>query len=97
MKLTDKYYVDKDGDMVRCLRHHNRECVETQAEPFHAKLKIISVASLNNGCYFGLQDENGKIYKMNDVMFGEYITQKDVFLEDDWKFYKQGVAYSIGI
>jgi hypothetical protein len=97
MKLTDKYYVDKDGDMVRSLRHRNRNNVEVLAEPFHAKLKIVSVASLNSGCYFELQDENGKIYKMNDVMLGEYIAQKDVFLEGDWKFYKQGIAYSIGI
>ena len=43
------------------------------------------------------EDENGKTYCMNDVLFREYIEKNDVFVEGDWQFYQQGTAFSIGL
>ena len=43
-----------------------------------------------------MKDENGKLYYMNDAMFEKYITSHEVVLEENWNFYKQGNAYSIG-
>ena len=95
MKVTKKYYVDKDDNMIGYTRYRKTDRIERPAEPFHAKLKICSIGWLNSGVYFILEDENGKIYNMNDVMFREYIKQKDVFLEGDWNFYQQGSSFSI--
>ena len=97
MNKTKKYRVDKNGNMVGYYRHRSINDVEVQAEPFHAKLKVIGIGWLNSGCYFVLQDENGKTYNMNDTMLREYIGKNDVYLEGDWQFYQQGTSYSIGL
>jgi hypothetical protein len=96
MKLTKKYYVDTEGNMIGYPRYRH-EKIEKTAEPFHAKLKIVRVGWLNSGCYFELQDKNGNIYSMNDIMFKKYIAQNDVYIEGDWNFYQQGTAFSIGL
>lgn len=96
MKKAKRYYVDKCGNMIGYIRYHSGK-TEMPAEPFHAKLKIIYIGWLNSGCYFELQDENGKIYSMNDVMLRKYIEKNDVYLEGDWNFYQQGTAFSIGL
>ena len=97
MNLAKKYYVDADGNMIGYTRYRKNDKIEVPAEQFHARLKIVRVGWLNSGFYIELQDENGKTYNMNDVMFKEFIKQKDVFLEGDWKFYQQGTAFSIGL
>lgn len=96
MKETKKYYVDEEGNMLGYPRYHSVK-FEKPAASFHAKLKIIGVGWLNSGFCLELQDENGKTYNMNDVMFREYLNQKDIHLEGDWKFYSQGIAFSIGV
>ena len=97
MKLVKKYYVDKNGDMIGYPRYCTSEKAETPAEPFSAKLKIVRIGWLNSGFFIELQDENGKMYNMNDTMFREYISQKDLYLEGDWNFYQQGISFSIGL
>lgn len=97
MKLTKKYYVDKNGDMIGYTRYRSTDKIETSAEPFHARLKIVRVGWLNSGFCLELQDENGKTYNMNDVMFREYIAQKDLYLDGDWNFYQQGTSFSVGL
>jgi len=97
MNLTKKYYVDKNGDMIGYTRYRSSDKIEMPAESFHAKLKIIRVGWLNSGFCLELQDENGKSYNMNDVMFREYIARNDLCLEGDWNFYQQGTSFSIGI
>lgn len=98
MRITNKYYVDKNGDMVGYPnRYYGSKGIEVPAEPFHAKLKIIEIGWLNSGFCIKLQDENGKMYNMNNVMFKEYLTQSDTYLEGDWNFYKQGNSFSIGL
>ena len=97
MKKAKKYYVDKDGNMIGYTRYRTLEKTEMPAEPFHAKLKIIHIGWLNSGCYFELQDENGKMYSMNDIMLRKYIEKNDVYLEGDWNFYQQGTVFSIGL
>lgn len=97
MKLAKKYYVDKNGDMIGYTRYRSNDKIEQQAEPFHAKLKIVRVGWLNSGFCLELQDENGKTYNMNDVMFREYIDRKDVYLEGNWNFYQQGISFSVGL
>lgn len=97
MKLAKKYYTDKNGNMIGYTRYRHDEKTEMPAEPFHAKLKIVRIGWLNTGCCFGLQDENGKTYNMNDVMLREYIENNDVYLEGDWQFYQQGTSFSIGL
>ena len=94
--LTDKYYEDKSGKMLRYPKYCNDK-VEVEARPFSTKLRIIRIGWLNTGCYFDLEDENGKVYSMNDVMFSNYITNKNLYIEGDFDFYKQGIAYSIGL
>ena len=71
--------------------------IEQPAEPFHAKLKIVRIGWLNSGFFLELQDENGKTYNMNDVMFRKYLDRNDMYLEGDWNFYQQGTAFSIGL
>ena len=96
MNKAKKYYVDEDGNMIGYPRYIS-EKTEVLPEPFHAKLKIVGIGWLNSGCYFSLEDENGKIYNMNDIMFKNYIKQNDIHIEGDWDFYQQGTAYSIGL
>ena len=97
MKLVKKYYVDKNGDMIGYTRYRTSEKIETPAETFSAKLKIVRIGWLNSGFCIELQDKNGKMYNMNDTMFREYIAQKDLYLEGDWNFYQQGTSFSIGL
>lgn len=97
MRATNKYYVDKNGDMIGYTRYIAGEKHEMPAEQFHAKLKIVRIGWLNSGFCLELQDENGKTYNMNDVMFREYLAQNDLYLEGDWNFYKQGTSFSIGL
>lgn len=97
MKITDKYYVDRHGDMIGYTRYYNSEKIEVPAEPFHSKLKIVKVGWLNSGFCLEVQDENGKTYNMNDTMFRKYLEQNDMYLEGDWNFYKQGTSFSIGL
>lgn len=97
MNKAKKYYVDKDGNMVGYTNRYRFEKTEMPAEVFHAKLQIKRVGWLNNGFYFELEDENGKTYCMNDVLFRKYIEKNDVFIEGDWQFYQQGTAFSIGL
>lgn len=97
MRRAKKYYVDEKKNMIGYTRNHRFEKTEKPAEMFHARLKISKVGWLNNGFYFVLEDENGKTYCMNDVLFREYIEKNDVFVEGDWNFYQQGTAFSIGL
>lgn len=96
MNKAKKYYVDENGNMVGYTRYC-RNKTEMPVEPFHAKLKIVGINWLNTGCCFKLQDENGKTYNMNDIMFREYFEKNDMYLEGDWNFYQQGMAFSIGL
>lgn len=97
MNLAKKYYIDENGNMIGYTRYHKSDKTEVVANPFHAKLKITGIGWLRNGICIGLQDENGKTYNMNDVMFKEFIKQNELFLEGDWNFYQQGTAFSIGL
>lgn len=97
MNKAKKYYVDKDGNMIGYPRHHRNDKTEMLPEVFYGKLKIIGIGWLNSGFYLSLQDENGKVYNMNNIMFKEYVKQNDVYIEGDWDFYQQGTAYSIGL
>lgn len=97
MKLAKKYYVDKNGNMIGYTNRYRLEKIEMPAEMFHAKLQIKQVGWLNSGFYFILEDENGKEYYMNDVLFRKYIEKNDMFIEGDWQFYQQGIAFSIGL
>ena len=97
MNIAKKYYVDKNGDMVGYTRYRSADKIEMPAETFHAKLKVVRIEWLNSGFCLELQDENGKTYNMNDVMFREYIARNDVHLEGDWNFYQQGTSFSIGL
>lgn len=97
MRATNKYYVDENGNMIGYVRYSTSDTYEMPAKQFHAKLKIVRIGWLNSGFCLELQDENGKTYNMNDVMFREYIKNNDVFLEGDWNFYQQGTAFSIGL
>lgn len=98
MNKAKKYYVDNDGNMIGYARFRYLDSkIEMSAEPFHARLKIVKIGWLNSGCYFELQDKNGKTYNMNDVMLRKYIEKNDVYLEGDWQFYQQGTSYSIGL
>lgn len=97
MNTTKKYYVDKNGNMIGYTRYCSADKIEMPAELFHAKLRIVRVGWLNSGFCLELQDENGKTYNMNDVMFREYIAQKDLYLDGDWNFYQQGISFSIGL
>ena len=99
MRKTNKYYVNEKGNMIGYTNNHlkYKSKTEVPAEQFHAKLKIVRVGWLNSGFYFVLEDENGKTYCMNDVLFREYIEKNDVFVEGDWQFYQQGTAFSIGL
>lgn len=94
MRLTNKYHIDEEGNMIGYTRY--RKGIQVAAEPFHGKLKIVHIGLLNTGCYFELQDEQGKTYSMNDIMFEKYIDNNDVYIEGNWKFYQQGTAFSIG-
>lgn len=96
MKKAKRYYVDGRGNMIGYTRDYFGDKVEMPAETFHSKLKIVGVGWLNSGVCFGLKDENGKTYNMNDVMFEKYIKQNDVFIEGDFDFYQQGTSFSIG-
>lgn len=96
MNITKKYYVDKDGNMIGYPRFAPTKN-EVEAKPFHSKLKISRIGWLNNGFFIELEDESGKTYSMNDVMFSDYIAHNDVYIEGDFNFYKQGTAYSIGL
>ena len=96
MNITNKYYVDKNGDMLGYPRYMPVKN-EVEAKPFHAKLKIARIGWLNSGFFIELEDESGKTYSMNDIMFRNYIAQNDVYIEGDFNFYKQGTAYSIGL
>ena len=97
MNKAKRYYVDKDGDMIGYTRYSKLEKTEMPAEMFHAKLKIICIGWLNSGFYLILEDENGKRYCMNDVLFRKYLEKNDMFIEGDWQFYQQGTAFSIGL
>ena len=97
MNKAKKYYIDNNGNMVGYTRYYRFEKTEMPAKIFHAKLQIKKVGWLNSGFYFVLEDENGKTYCMNDVLFREYIEKNDVFVEGDWQFYQQGTAFSIGL
>lgn len=97
MKRTQKYYVDKDGNMIGYTRYRTSDKTEMPAAPFSAKLRIVRIGWLNSGFCIELQDENGKTYNMNDTMFREYIAKKDLYLEGDWNFYQQGTSFSIGL
>lgn len=97
MNKAKKYYVNNDGNMIGYTRHYRFEKFEMPAEKFHARLQIKKVGWLNNGFYFVLEDENGKTYCMNDVLFREYLEKNDIFIEGDWQFYQQGTAFSIGL
>ena len=97
MNKAKKYYIDNDGNMIGYTRYYNRERMEMPAEMFHARLKIKRIGWLNIGCYFELEDENGKTYSMNDLMLKRYLEHNDIFLEGDWNFYQQGTAFSIGL
>lgn len=97
MNKSKKYYVDKNENMIGYTRNSRTEKIEKPAKIFHAKLKISKVGWLNNGFYFVLEDEDGKTYSMNDVLFREYIEKNDIYIEGDWNFYQQGTAFSIGL
>ena len=73
MNKAKKYYVDNDGNMIGYTRYHRNEKIEKQPEMFHAKLQIKRVGWLNSGFYFILEDESGKEYYMNDVLFRKYL------------------------
>lgn len=96
MNKAKKYYVDENGNMVGYTRYC-RNKTEMPVETFHARLKVVGIGWLNCGCYFILQDENGKTYSMNDIMLREYIENNDLCLEGDWNFYQQGTSFSIGL
>lgn len=96
MNITNKYYVDKNDHMIGYPKHRSDK-IEKPAEKFHAKLKIARIGWLNSGFFIELEDEAGKTYSMNDMMFRNYVAQNDVYIEGDFNFYKQGVAYSIGL
>lgn len=95
MNKTNNYYIDNNGDMIGYPRYY-LEKIEQAAAPFYGKLKMIAMHRNNSSVYFILEDENGKHYYMNDSMFEKYITSHEVVLEENWNFYKQGNAYSIG-
>lgn len=100
MNPAKKYYVDKNGNMIGYTRYRSADKIEMPAESFHAKLKVVGVGWLNSGFCLELQDENGKTYNMNDIMFREYIARNDVCdvcLEGDWNFYQQGTSFSVGL
>lgn len=97
MNTAKKYYVDKDGNMIGYTRYRHDDKTEMPAEQFHAKLKIKRIGWLNSGFCLELQDENGKTYNMNDIMFREYLVRNDMYLEGDWNFYQQGTSFSIGL
>lgn len=96
MRKAKRYYVDENGNMIGYNRGYSNNKVEVPANTFRSKLKIVGVGWLNNGVCFSLMDESGKVYNMNDVMFGKYIKQNDVFIEGEFDFYQQGTAFSIG-
>lgn len=95
MNKTNNYYIDTNGDMIGYPRYAH-EKIEQTAAPFYGKLKMIAMRRNNSSVCFTLKDENGKLYYMNDSMFEKYITSHEVVLEENWNFYKQGNAYSIG-
>ena len=97
MNKAKKYYVDKDDNMIGYTRYCRVDKIEKPAEMFHARLQIKKVGWLNSGFYFILEDENGKEYYMNDVLFRKYLEKNDMFIEGDWQFYQQGTAFSIGL
>lgn len=97
MNKAKKYYVDTNENMIGYPRYCITEKIEKPAKIFHAKLKIIRIGWLNNGFYFEFEDETGKTFCMNDVMFNDYIEKNDIYIEGDWNFYQQGTAFSIGL
>ena len=97
MNKAKKYYVDKDNNMIGYTKYYRTEKIEKPAEPFHAKLKVIDFRLLNSGFYFVLEDENGKAYSMNDVLFDKYLKKNTIYFEGNWNFYQQGTAFSIGL
>ena len=97
MNKAKKYYVDKDNNMIGYTKYYRTEKIEKPAEPFYAKLKVIDFKLLNSGFYFVLEDENGKTYSMNDVLFDKYLNKNTIYFEGNWNFYQQGTAFSIGL
>lgn len=97
MNKAKKYYVDKDNNMIGYTKYCRTEKIEKPAEPFRAKLKVIDFRLLNSGFYFVLEDENGKTYSMNDVLFDKYLKKNTIYFEGNWNFYQQGTAFSIGL
>ena len=97
MRKAKRYYADDDGNMIGYTRHYRGNKTEIPAETFHSKLKITRVGWLNSGFFIELQDENGKIYSMNDIMFRKYLEQNEMYIEGDFNFYQQGTSFSIGL
>ena len=95
--ITSAAFVDENGNMIGYMRYKNGKEIEKPAEPFHAKLKVIDFRLLNSGFYFVLEDENGKTYSMNDVLFDKYLKKNAIYFEGNWNFYQQGTAFSIGL
>lgn len=100
MRKTKKYYIGSQGMMVHRANKYDitsKRVTEKMAIPFHGKLKLTGLGWLNNGVLFYLEDKNGVIYVMNDVMMRDCIKGTDIFIEGKWDFYQQGTSYSIGL
>lgn len=97
MNKAKKYYVDRNGNMIGYPKYMETDRIEKEPYCFKGRLKIQYIGWLNKGFYLILEDENGNTFSMNDVMFKDYVSRNDIYLNGKWTFYSQGMAYSIGL
>lgn len=95
MNKAKKVKVDENGNMIRNCKYKSG----TEIEPYiyDGKLTIKGVGWQNSGVYFILDGEDGKKYYMSDVEFKNYIKKKELIIDGQFEFLKQGVIQSIGL
>jgi hypothetical protein len=95
MNKAKKVKVNENGDMIRNCKYESGTEIETYI--YDGKLTIKSVGWQNSGVYFILNGEDDKQYYMSNVEFKNYIKKKELIIDGQFEFLKQGVIQSIGL
>lgn len=87
-------------DMVRKTNHADMKVckeMDTQDFTFKDELRLIRIGWQNSGCYIELEGSKGNKIYMSHSQFNNLLENKEVKIDGEFEFLKQGTIQSIGL